>query len=316
MNSFWIGCCVFIAATTAAIFVMNSVFELTLGYRTAVRLRLRKLTGDQPDTEHEALFKKFALQDSDVQRFGGQWKQQLEEMRIQSGVRYGMAQLGIAALTLGIVAAGLSIPLLRTWYWTPLAFAVGCAAPPLYVRWKRLRRMRAVTAQLAKAFDLLGRSVKAGQSVQSAFQIVAQEFPPPISDEFRMCCEQQNLGVSYETALRQLGRRTGIMELQILAVALIVQARTGGSLSRILENLALMVRKRLRLKQRINALTGEGRTQALVLTILPFLAFFGLVFLAPEYIAALTARPWILGLTLVAQLVGVVWIRRTVSFDF
>ena len=69
--------------------------------------------------------------------------------------------------------------------------------------------------------------------------------------------------MSRETALRKLAKRTGTMELQIFVVALLVQARSGGDLVELLDNLAAMIRKRLKLKDRVRALTGEGRMQAL-----------------------------------------------------
>ena len=62
--------------------------------------------------------------------------------------------------------------------------------------------------------------------------------------------------------MRKLASRTGIMELQIFVVALLVQAKSGGDLVELLDNLAAMIRKRLKLKDRVRALTGEGRMQA------------------------------------------------------
>lgn len=72
------------------------------------------------------------------------------------------------------------------------------------------------------------------------------------------------------------------MELQIFVVAVLVQAKSGGDLAELLDNLATMVRKRLKLKDRIRALTGEGRMQAIVLIVLPVVAFAGVMFLAPD----------------------------------
>jgi tight adherence protein B len=166
------------------------------------------------------------------------------------------------------------------------------------------------------AFDSIGRAVRAGQTVPAAFQIVADEFEPPIADEFRRCYEQQNLGMSYDSALRELARRTGVMELRILVVALLVQARSGGNLVELLGNLASMVRERLKLQQKVRALTGEGRMQAAVLIVLPVLAFGILTVIAPDYARSLLERPWLLAATASAQMLGAVWIQRIISFDF
>ncbi len=150
----------------------------------------------------------------------------------------------------------------------------------------------------------------------SALQIIAEDFDPPISTEFALCYEQQNLGISRETALRTLAARSGIMELQIFVVALLVQAKSGGDLVELLDNLALMIRKRLKLKDRVRALTGEGRMQARVLIILPVAALFGIIYLSPDYAKALLDRPWLLAATAAAQAAGAFWVRKIVNFEY
>src|SRR5262249_33127280 len=161
-----------------------------------------------------------------------------------------------------------------------------------------------MTHQLPDVFDTMARAVRAGQTVPGAFQIIADEFKPPISDEFWRCYEQQNLGMSADAALRDLARRSPVMELRILVVALLVQSRSGGNLIELLTSLANMVRKRLRLQQRMKALTGEARMQAVVLIILPIIAFVAVMFLSREYANALLERPWLLGGTACSVLIG------------
>jgi tight adherence protein B len=163
---------------------------------------------------------------------------------------------------------------------------------------------------------MVSRAVRAGQTVPAALQIIAEDFDPPISTEFRQCYEQQNLGMSRESALRALASRTGIMELQIFVVALLVQAKSGGDLAELLDNLALVIQKRMKLQDRVRALTGEGRMQARVLMALPVAALVGILFLAPEYAAALLERPWLLVATAAIQGIGGLWIQRIIRIEY
>jgi tight adherence protein B len=78
----------------------------------------------------------------------------------------------------------------------------------------------------------------------------------------------------------------------------------------------MMVRKRLALKSRIRALTGEGRMQARILVALPVAALAALMLLSPDYARFLLDRPWLLCGTAICQAAGIVWIRRIVNFDF
>jgi tight adherence protein B len=163
---------------------------------------------------------------------------------------------------------------------------------------------------------MISRAVKAGQTIPAAMQVIAEDFEPPISTEFMLCYEQQNLGISREVALRKLAMRSGIMDLQLFVVALLIQGKSGGDLVEMLDNLAIMIRKRLKLKDRVRALTGEGRMQALVLILLPVGALIGLLIMSPEYAQELLDRPWLLGATALAQLVGALWIRTIVNFEY
>ena len=62
----------------------------------------------------------------------------------------------------------------------------------------------------------MARVIRAGQTMTQAMQAVADDFEKPISAEFNYCCEQQNLGLPPEAALRDLARRTGILEVKHL----------------------------------------------------------------------------------------------------
>ena len=91
----------------------------------------------------------------------------------------------------------------------------------------------------------------------------------PISTEFAVCFEQQNLGIDSETSLRDLAQRTGLLELKILVVGVIVQEQTGGNLADMLDKLSAVIRERYRLRGVIKTLTAEGRMQATLLLGLP-----------------------------------------------
>lgn len=200
--------------------------------------------------------------------------------------------------------------------WGGASLLGGLALPFGYLWHRRARRIRQMRRQLPEAFDAMSRAVQAGQTVQSALQIVALDCRPPLSLEFRRCCDQQNLGLSQDATLRELAERVPLIELRMFIIVLLVQRQCGGSPVEVLNNMADLVRQRMRLAQRVRALTGEGRMQAVVLTILPIAAFIWLLVTRPEYIQALLDRPQLLVAVLALQLVGAIWIHRTVSIDY
>ena len=230
------------------------------------------------------------------------WMERFETMVEQSG-------LDVAPGRLLAIAAGAALH-------AAIAAVVGGAAPIWYVKRSRDARLERLRSQLPDAFDLMARVVRAGQSLGQAVLGVAEEFPQPISAEFAYCYEQQNLGLSPEVAFRELTRRTGIVELKIFVLAVLVQQQTGGNLSEMLGKLAGVVRERYRIRGTISALTAEGRMQGWILAALPPLMLLLLVFLNYDYAAVLFDHGDVLAWTFVAEAVGVLWIRKIVNFEF
>lgn len=289
------------------------VYDGYLRYRLGVRQRLKAIVGDD-ESGTVSLFKdlrRFDRTDEEDHQSWHDWAQvQLELAGVGCSVSTSGAWWSVLVVMTGVIGACWSL-------WLAGALAVLAAVvPALVLRTRQVRSQRIFVRQLPEAFSTISRAVRSGQTISSAMQIIANDFPPPLSTEFARCYEQQNLGITRESSLRQLARRKGIMELQLFVVALLVQARAGGNLVELLDNLANMIRKRLTFRERVRALTSEGRMQAVVLLVLPLLTFAGLQLLAPDYISTLLERPWLLAGTAVAQIAGVLWIRQIVSFEY
>lgn len=312
MTDAWIAILAF-AAVAATVATAGSLFyDRFLRNHLAVQERLKELSHVGDATRSASLFKDLKrLADQSAKR--RTLRERLDQLIEQSATSLTLRQC--VALSVAM-AAGLALPL--AWFAPlaiPLAAGVGFALLPLALYVKRFSRQKKLSQQLPEAFQMISRSVSAGQTVPTALRIIADDFDEPISEEFALCYEQQNLGISRETSLRKLAQRTGIMELQLFVVALLVQERSGGDLVGLLDNLAAMIRKRLKLQNRIRALTGEGRMQALVLIILPIAALAAMLVLSPEYAQSLLDRPWLLGVAAGAQTLGALWIRRIVNFE-
>jgi tight adherence protein B len=236
----------------------------------------------------------------------------LEASRVNLSAR----QLALGSLISG-VAIGLMAGLATTSFVAGLLMGVlGGWAPLFYVRLRGQARTRKLCEQLPEAFDVMSRAVRAGQTVSSAMQLIADDLDPPIAEEFAHCHKQQSLGLSQDLALREMARRTGVIELQMFVAALLVQQRSGGNLVELLENLSTVIRKRLLLQGKLKALTSEGRMQAVVLIVLPVLMFAALYVLNQSYAQVLLDRPRLLLATAGSAMIGAVWIMRIVRLDY
>jgi tight adherence protein B len=234
----------------------------------------------------------------------------------QSGVRTTPARL-LAIMAVGGFATGALVGVFRQHVLAGAAAAcVGTAVPFLYVLFKRKARLDKLMSQLPDAFDLMARVIRAGQTISQALQGVADEFDQPISGEFSYCYEQQNLGLAPEVALRDLARRSGLLEIKIFVLALLIQQQSGGNLAEMLDKLADIIRDRFRIRGKIRALTAEGRFQALILLVMPPGMMAMLASMNQNYADALYKHPNMIVAALVAEAIGAVWIRKIVNFDY
>jgi tight adherence protein B len=243
-------------------------------------------------------------------------RSRFEAMVEQSGLEITPGRLVAIAVGSGLALAFLGGLVRRE----PIAAAVGAllggGVPLAYVNFMRNRRSEKLLSQLPDAFDLMSRVIRAGQTMAQGLQSVSDEFSAPIAGEFAFCYEQQNLGLSPETAMRELARRTGLLEVKIFVLAMLVQQQTGGNLAEMLDKLSAIIRERYKMRGKIKALTAEGRMQAIVLLGLPPFVFMLMMWLNRDYAGILLAHPALLWTIVISETIGALWIRKIVNFDF
>jgi len=234
----------------------------------------------------------------------------------QAGLRITPGVILVLAVALGLVIGGGVGLLLRNLPIGAFVGLVAAALPVLYVNFRRTKRIRKLQSQLPDAFDLMSRTMRAGQTISQALQSVADDASAPLSEEFGLCYDQQNLGMSPEAAMRDLARRTGLLEVKIFVLAVMVHRQTGGNLANLLEKLSNVIRDRYRIQGVIRALTAEGRMQAIILLALPIAMLAIMLLINRPYAMVLFERPIILGVMLGSMGIGALWMRKIVNFDF
>src|ERR1700722_3142667 len=207
------------------------------------------------------------------QLLGILWKlnllRKLEEKMWQAGIYMRVSEMLLIVLLTFL--AGL---FLGQAMWHDLLFAVGSGVafgilPIVYIRIRRVRRMRAFIQQLPFALDLMKSSLEAGHSLNRGLQVVVQEFSDPLGSEFRTVLEQTRIGLPLPRALEDMLKRVPEEDLRLLVVAVKVQTEVGSSLALIVGRLAEIVRTRQRLRLQINALTAQSRMGGMIVGALP-----------------------------------------------
>jgi tight adherence protein B len=163
----------------------------------------------------------------------------------------------------------------------------GFFAPRIYVRLRQRRRLNQFNDQLSDAINQMSNGLRAGYSVMQSMDSVANELPPPISEEFRRVVQEMQLGLSMEQALGNMLRRIDSDDLDLMITAINVQREVGGNLADILDVISFTIRERVRIKGEIRTLTAQGRASAYVITFLPVGLAIVLLMINREYVMEL-----------------------------
>lgn len=244
------------------------------------------------------------------------WREKLQILISQANLPLTPEAIVVRCALLGVSMAGLTLMGTGNVAASLLVGGIAAGFPLLHVLMRRHKRMEKMRSQLPDAFGLMSRVIRAGQTTSQALMAVSEEFSEPLKGEFLTCYHQQNLGLPAEAALRDLARRTGLLEVRMFVVATIVQWQTGGNLAEALDDLAQVIRDRFRIRSMIRTITAEGRFQAAILLALPAFLFGLMAMINWSYVSVLLDYPNVLLLGLLSECIGAVWIWRIVNFDF
>lgn len=193
----------------------------------------------------------------------------------------------------------------------------GCG-PLMFVLHKRKKRFSKFEQELPEALDMMVSALRVGQSLVSAFSLVANESPDPVSSEFRICCDEQNYGLEMRTALHNLTTRIPLQDLNMVTTAIMIQKESGGNLAEVLDKVSYVIRERFRMKRQIMVHTAQGRLTGWILSFLPVVLGIGLYLVNPDTMSLLWKRP--IGVKLLylsggMTITGSLIIRKIVRMD-
>jgi tight adherence protein B len=234
----------------------------------------------------------------------------------QANFKMDPAKFWLMTAAIGIGASLIPALIGLPFYVPLLTGAIAATGPILYVMHLRNKRLSKFATQLGEALELVARALRAGHSVAAAMQSVADEMPDPIASEFGRVYEEQNLGVSLDVALRNMGERIPNLDLKFFVTAVCIQRQTGGDLAEILDKIGYVIRERFKIMGMVQALTGEGRISGVVLIGLPFFLLLIMMYLSPAYVSLLWTDPrgrTMSGMGCLSMLIGAIAIRKIVN---
>lgn len=239
--------------------------------------------------------------------------QLLQQRLAQSFPSVTLPQFAALSVLAALIGAGVTALITDVPLFVFCAAAIAAYLPTIIV----FRKVRAwkltVVQQLPDALDFLARVLRAGQSLSTALQMMSEELPNPLAREFRRCYDQHGLGQPIEEGLREMAQRLESTDFAFFATAVILQRQSGGDLSEVLQNIAHMVRQRLRLQLSVRAKTAEGRLTGYIMVLFPLVMFLITYAMDPVrgkvLLYTMPGRVLLL-IAVTLQLIGLLFIRR------
>jgi tight adherence protein B len=180
---------------------------------------------------------------------------------------------------------------------------VGIGLPHYIIGKLILRRIAKFNARFPDALELMVRGLRSGLPITETMGVVADELPGPIAEEFRAVTDKMKIGRTMEASLQESADRLGTPELQFFVITLAIQRETGGNLAETLANLADVLRKRAQMRLKIRAMSSESKASAWIVGSLPFIVFFLVWWISPDYMAHFFTDQRLI----IAGLGGMVW---------
>ncbi|HEY6957932.1 MAG TPA: type II secretion system F family protein [Candidatus Limnocylindria bacterium] len=234
-----------------------------------------------------------------------------------ASVELSATELLAAIVILALAGAAVAFLFMQSALGALLGAVVGASLPWLWIKRRGASRQDAFKEQLADNVSLLAASVRAGHSLLQALEQVSREAPEPSRSAFTQVVREIGIGAAQEEALQRLAWRFPSEDLELVVTATNVQHQVGGSLSKVLDDIAVTLRERTRIEGDINALTAQQRYSAYVLALLPVFVGAALFIISRDYIELLFEGVLRFATALAALLVvaGFIAMKRIATID-
>ena len=164
-------------------------------------------------------------------------------------------------------------------------------------RWKPWQKRHAqqradlIGEELAPALQLIVGQLRVGRGVVAAIAEVAETIPDPLGEILQEVVAEARVGTPIEEVLSRVAEREGERHLGVVASALGLHSRHGGSLVKILESVIETIEEEDRLHRDIRSLTADARLSAIVLLAMPPVMLVFVSVFSPGYASPLLTDP-------------------------
>ena len=174
--------------------------------------------------------------------------------------------------------------------------------PVLYLKWKKKQlireRKRRLNYQFRDALTAMNVAVQAGYSAENAVRASVKDLGrlyekgSDILDEFRYIESQLRLSVPVEELFLDLGKRSGVEDIENFAAVFYTAKRTGGDMTQVIQKVARMLSDKIEVKKEIEATLAAKKSEQMVMSIMPAGIICYLKLTSPGFLDVLYGNPF------------------------
>ena len=228
----------------------------------------------------------------------GKEKEQLYQKRNYDHYRFSMKEL------LKYMGQALALCIMADYlfYKSKWVLLLMLPVPVFYLKWQKNRMIRErrknLNYQFKDALTSLSVAVQAGYSVESAVKTCARDLErlygkgTDIVEEFRYIESQQHISVPLEELFLDLGKRSGVEDIENFAAVFYTAKRTGGDMTQVIQKVARMLSDKIEVKKEIEATLAAKKSEQMVMSIMPAGIICYLKLTSPGFLDVLYGNPF------------------------
>ena len=240
--------------------------------------------------------------------------------RDYSQYSFSMKERILYLLQGGLLAAGLDLLFYKSLWILPLLTPI----PLLYLRWQKRRlireRKRQLNYQFKDALNSMSVAVQAGYSVENAVSACVRDLRQlydkgsDILEEFQYMESQQHVSIPIEELFLDLGRRSGVEDIENFAEVFFAAKRTGGDMDHVLQKVSRMLGDKIDVKKEIEATLAAKKSEQMIMSLMPAGIILYMRLTSPGFLDVMYGNPFgICAMTICLGIyAGAYWMGRRI----
>lgn len=193
-----------------------------------------------------------------------------------------------------------------------IGIAIGFVIPSIMLKKMMVMRKAKFGTQISEGLMILSSCLKGGLSLLQSIEVLVEEMPVPINQEFGLLLRENKMGLSLEESFEKLNKRMPSEELNLLTTAILVSRETGGDITLLFGTLINTIRAKLKIMDQVKTLSLQGRIQGVIMSLLPIGFAMTVYSFNPHYFDIMLSNPtgrMLLAYAIVSEIIGVFLIR-------